>query len=59
LIEVKVAPDGRVILEWWTPEGADFVCSLCKECKGWRERAENLAYNLSLPPCPISSWLCG
>jgi len=39
--------------------GADFLCSLCRGCRGWRERVQNLDYNLSLPPCWVVSPYCG
>ena len=49
----------EITLEWWTPEGANFICSLCGECKGWKWRKENLIEALKLPPCPIASIWCG
>jgi hypothetical protein len=60
LKDTSLIIDGtNVILKWWTPEGADLVCSLCGECKGWRERDKNKSYHLSLTPCPITSKYCG
>ena len=49
----------EITLEWWTPEGASLVCSLCGECKGWKWRKENPIEALKLPPCPIASIWCG
>jgi hypothetical protein len=49
----------EITLEWWTPEGAELVCSLCKECRGWEWRKENPIEALELPPCPIASIWCG
>jgi hypothetical protein len=54
-MELKVTDEGEIVLVWWTPEGADLLCSLCGECEGWRKRVEDLGYGLSLPPCPVAS----
>jgi len=51
--------NGRLVIEWWTPETADVVCSICGQCPGWRERSRNLVLNLSLFPCPVCSIYCG
>jgi len=51
--------DGKLIIEWWTPETADLACAVCGQCVGWRERTANPSLNLSLPPCPVCSIYCG
>lgn len=43
--------DGQIVAEWWTPDIADLLCLMCRECEGWRKT----------PPldCEVASRYCG
>lgn len=51
-IKLTITKEGTVICDWWTPEAADLLCSMCKKCKGWKSEEKPLG-------CVTGNQWCG
>ena len=36
IYNIDIREDGSIECNWWSPAIADFICSMCRKCSGWR-----------------------